>query len=158
MATLTHTAIQQERRELMNILIIDDNPLFIDGLACVLKQLAESVSITACNSIDESIPKLTRQPAFDLILLDINMPGKGGMDFMQHYSADALCIPVVIISSDLTPELMMQAMDWGAMGFIPKSHPTQQILQALRAVLDGLMYIPADVQSQLDRLATAGHH
>ena len=142
----------------MKILIIDDNTLFIDGLAYVLRQLADEVSVAACNSVDEAIIKLSGQSDFDLILLDINMPERDGLDFMQHFSSDELCIPVVVLSSEQKPELIMQTMEWGAMGFIPKSHTAQQMLHALLAVLDGLMYIPDDVQSQLDRLATAGHH
>jgi len=142
----------------MNILIIDDNSLFIDGLAYVLNKLAGQVTITASNRVKDAIRKLEQQTNYDLILLDLNIPDGNGLDFIQHFSAAELCIPVIILSSEQKPHLILQALDWGAMGFIPKSYSSQQMLCALQAVLDGLVYIPTEIKHQLDRLAATNHH
>lgn len=138
----------------MKILIIDDNSLFVDGLSYVLDQLADEVSITACNCVDDAIHILSRRNDFDLILLDLNLPDKDGFAFMQQFQADELCIPVVIFSAETKSSLIKQALDWGAMGFVAKSYSSEEMLAALQAILDGQMFVPLELQSQLLKLNT----
>jgi len=140
----------------MNILIIDDHQLFIDGLGYVLKALADEVVITETNRVDEAIEKLEKDHDYDLILLDINMPSLDGLSLLHRFTAEELCIPVVIISAEHKAGLIRQALDWGVMGFIPKSHNASQMIDGLNAILEGTMYLPEEVQKRLDRLPLAG--
>lgn len=138
----------------MNILVIDDHPLFIDGLGHVLKDLSTATNIIKATSGNAAIEQLTSDVDFDLILLDLNMPFLGGVSLLKRFKADELCIPVVIISSEEQAVSIREALDWGAMGFIPKSYGADKILSALHNVLEGEMYISQDIQTLLDRLPT----
>ncbi|MEW6990696.1 response regulator [Colwelliaceae bacterium 6441] len=138
----------------MNILIIDDHPLFIDGISHVLNGLSEKTHIIKATSGVTAIEQLALDIDFDLILLDLNMPDLGGISLLQRFKADELCVPVVIISSEEQAGLIRETLDWGVMGFIPKSYSSEKILNALTTVLEGNIYIPESVQVLLSRLAS----
>jgi CheY-like chemotaxis protein len=72
----------------VKILVIDDHPLFIDGVSQVLRELDEQVSITKALAIDEAMVVLNAQEDFDVILLDLSLPGKDGFSFLQRFSAE----------------------------------------------------------------------
>jgi DNA-binding NarL/FixJ family response regulator len=138
----------------VNILIIDDHPLFIDGISHVLNGLAESTNIIKATSGALALEQLALGIDFDLILLDLNMPNLGGISLLQRFKVDELCMPVVIISSEEQAGLIRETLDWGVMGFIPKSYSAEKILNALNTVLEGDIYIPEAVQVLLSRLAS----
>jgi len=132
--------IQQEQA--ISILVIDDQQLFIDGLIYVLNNLVGQVAVDCANSIDEAMAKLAKSANYDIILLDMNMPGMGGLDFLQQINVDELLIPIVLISAEQENDSIQQALELGAMGFIPKSHNAEQIVAAIETVLEGNLYIP----------------
>ena len=138
----------------MNILIIDDHPLFIDGISHVLNGLSKKTHIFKATSGVAAIEQLAFGIDFDLILLDLNMPNLGGISLLQRFKADELCMPVVIISSEEQAGLIKETLDWGVMGFIPKSYNSEKILNALNTVLEGNIYIPESIQVLLSRLAS----
>ncbi|WP_440875770.1 response regulator [Thalassotalea sp. PLHSN55] len=135
----------------MNILIIDDHPLFIDGISQLLKQLAEKVVLHSATSAICALEQLSSGIDFDIVILDLNMPNIDGLSLLQRFHADDLCIPVIIVSSEEQVGLIQQALNWGAMGFIPKSFTTEQILNGVKTVLEGEIYIPSNIQQLLSR-------
>lgn len=136
----------------MKILVIDDHPLFVEGISLVLKRLTGPVAITKTDSAQGAVDQLELDADFDLILLDLNMPGMDGLSLLKRFKVDELCIPVVIVSSEEKGQMIQQAFDWGAMGYIPKSHSANEILMAINSILEGELYVPQRVQALLDRL------
>ena len=136
----------------MNILIIDDHPLFIDGISHVVNQLSGSVVIKKAMSSTEAIEQLESTRDFDIILLDLMMPGIDGLSFLQRYKADELCIPLVVVSAEEQVGLIARTLEWGSMGFIPKAYTAEKMLHALRRILEGDIYIPEHIQRLLNRL------
>lgn len=140
----------------MNILIIDDHTLFSDGLSHVLTQLDVTPSITSVNSVTAALERLSDNQDYDLILLDINMPSMNGLTLLQRLSKDDIYIPVIVISSETRIGIIRKAMELGAMGFIPKSHTTEEMIQALTMVLEGSIYLPKGIQTQLKKSPAPG--
>lgn len=136
----------------MNILIVDDHPLFIDGISYVVKRLAENVEVTTAISIDEATKILTSKNNFDLILLDLDLPGMNGLSLLTRFKAEELCIPVIIVSAEVKIGMIQSTLNWGAMGFIPKSFSADKMLSAITSVIEGEIYIPENIQTQLQRL------
>ena len=132
----------------MKILIVDDHALFREGLCHVLEGLDESVSIFEASSCDRAIEYVSENPDLDLVLLDLNMPGKDGFaaldTFTKHYPAT----PVVILSASNQRSDMQRALDAGAMGFIPKDTTGAVMLNALRLILSGGVYLPGGMAQQ----------
>lgn len=136
----------------MRILIVDDHQLFLDGLRHTLKRLSDNVEVLAENSALDAVAVLDGGTRVDLILLDMVMPGMDGPAFLQSLSERKMIVPVVVISAELEPRLIEEALQSGALGYIPKSHSAEEMLAAVRRVLDGHIYLPADVTRALGRL------
>lgn len=136
----------------MNVLIIDDHQLFIDGLSYLLKDLSPSLKLSSADNTELALEKLQSGTDWDLVLLDLMMPGISGLGVLQRMQAQNMPFPVVVISAEVDSSLIQQALNLGALGFIPKASPREQMLTGLRQVLDGEMYIPDDVQLALERL------
>jgi len=119
----------------------------------VLKALSDQVKINQANSVDEAITKLGNCDSYDLIILDLNMPDMSSLAFLQHITADDCFVPVVMMSAEQESKCIQQALELGAMGFIPKSYHAGQMKSAIRTVLEGNLYLPSEVQKQLNNLS-----
>ncbi|MDH5182962.1 MAG: response regulator transcription factor [Gammaproteobacteria bacterium] len=136
----------------MKILVVDDHPLFIDGISQVLKRLSSCVVITKVMTVADAIVQIDSGKEFDLILLDLNIPELDGNTLLHRYRSDELCIPLVIVSSEEKAGLIRNCLNWGAMGFIPKSYGAEEMLTAIRHILEGNIYIPEFVNELINRL------
>lgn len=138
----------------MQILVVDDHQLFLDGLRHILIKLAPDMTITEATQAEQAIEKLESGQNFDLILIDLDMPGMDGMSVLQRMRERKVWLPLVVISAEENAHVIKSALDKGALGFIPKAHSSQQMLTALRAILEGDIYIPENIQKQIDNLET----
>lgn len=138
----------------MNILVADDHQLFIDGIRYILKKLDSNVSVTECNSAEQAIEIIELGKEFDLILIDLSMPGMNGMSILKRMHERKVWLPLVVVSAEEDVRTIKSALEIGAMGFIPKSHSSSQMLSVLRDILDGEIYIPIEIQKQIDNLET----
>lgn len=138
----------------MNILVADDHQLFLDGMRHILVKLGDDVKITEVVRAEQAIAKLESGEVFDLVLIDLNMPGMDGMSIVQRGRERKVWLPLVVISAEEDARVIKAALDAGALGFIPKTHSSHRMLGALRSILDGDIYIPDEVRRQIDNLKT----
>ncbi len=127
----------------VRILIIDDHPLFLDGLASVLRRFDDGVQIQSAVNAEDGLA-VAQAHEFDLVLLDLNLPGMGGLAAINEFHRRFPALPVVVLSSSEQPEDIHRALDSGALGFIPKTSSMRTLFDALRQVLDGNVYVPFD--------------
>ena len=127
----------------MNILLVDDHPLFLEGMRTVLQQLDESILLKTCGSCEEALT--LGDEDFDLILLDINLPGMSGLDGLQQLRHQSPATPLVLMSASEDRSKVMRAIELGAKGYIPKSSTPDIMLNALQLVLSGGGYLPMAV-------------
>mgnify|MGYP003576663857 CR=1 FL=1 len=125
----------------MHILIVDDHPLFREGLKTLLAALEPGVRVSDAGSVDEAVA-LRGDDAPDLILLDMNLPGASRLDALHQVKAAHESASVVVVSGDENPLLIRSAVDAGAAGYIPKSTDASLTIQALRLVLANGIYLP----------------
>lgn len=125
----------------MHILIVDDHPLFRDGLKTLLAALEPAVRISDAGSVAEALAVVTADPP-DLILLDMNLPGTNRLDALRQVKSACEAASVVIVSGDEDPVLIRSAVDGGAAGYIPKTTDASLTIQALRLVLANGIYLP----------------
>lgn len=133
---------------------MDDHQLFIDGIRHILNKLDKNVDIAESTRVETAIEILESDQEFDLILIDLSMPGMAGMSILQRMHERKSWLPVVVVSAEENARTIKSALDIGALGFIPKSHSSHQMLSALEAILDGEIYIPDEIQKQIDNLKT----
>ncbi|ARU89338.1 response regulator transcription factor ErdR [Pseudomonas sp. M30-35] len=133
------------------ILIADDHPLFRSALQQALTLgLGPDVRLVEAASIAELESRLTEKPDWDLVLLDLNMPGAYGFSGLVLLRGQYPQIPVVMISAQEESAVVLRSKEFGASGFIPKSSSLETIQQAVRLVLDGEAWWPeisAEAQS-----------
>ena len=127
----------------VRILIIDDHPLFLDGLAAVLRRFDDGARIQSAANAEDGLA-VAQAHEFDLVLLDLNLPGMDGLTAIGEFHRRFPALPVVVLSASEQPEDVNRAINAGALGFIPKTSSTRALFDALRQVLDGNVYIPFD--------------
>ncbi len=130
-------------RSTVNILLIEDHPLYRNALTPVIRQLAQTVNISEAACITDAFTIIERQPRFDLVLLDLTLPDAMGLKALLPVCQLLPDVPVVIISANENRNLMVHAFNAGAKGYIPKSADSSVIKSALMLVLSGEVYIPS---------------
>ena len=92
----------------------------------------------------------------DLVLLDFKMPELDGIDFLKAYSERDNRAPVAMISSESSPKIVLQALNNGATGFLPKSLEPQEFLLAIQFVLQGKQYLTRSMRLKIDKIKKNG--
>lgn len=140
----------------MNILLIDDHPLFRSGIAVVVGELAESARSVEVRSCEEALQLIEVGQRFALTLLDLNLPGMDGMTGLLKLRDAAPATPIVVLSATESSAKIKQAIEAGAKGYIPKSSGREIILNALRLVLSGGVYLPINLMQIAPLSKSAG--
>jgi DNA-binding NarL/FixJ family response regulator len=129
------------------ILIADDHPLFRSALQQALTLgLGDGVRLSEAASIAELEAQLTRTSDWDLVLLDLNMPGAYGFSGLVLLRGQYPQLPVVMISAQEDAAVVARSREFGASGFIPKSSSLEIIQEAVRLVLNGDVWWPSNIQ------------
>lgn len=128
-----------------HLVIADDHPLFRDALRQAVASVVPSAKIDEAGSFEELTALLDRETDVDLILLDLSMPGISGFSGLIYLRAQFPAIPVVIVSASDDAGTIRRSMDFGASGFIPKRFGVETLRDAIGKVMNGDIWIPADV-------------
>ncbi|GAA6167465.1 response regulator [Sessilibacter corallicola] len=138
------------------ILIADDHPLFRFAIASVLEKQLGEVETLYSHDFESTLEAAENCPELDLILLDLNMPGMEGLNGIVQLRNRFAATPVVVVSAEEGRSVVLQAMTYGAVGFITKSTDRAQIGEAIEKILDGQVYLPPDVIRNTDEKKTSG--
>lgn len=132
----------------MKILVVDDHPLIREALKQVLSTLDSDIRVLEAQSAKEGFAVAEAHPDLHLILLDLGLPGEDGLESLPLLRERAPQVPVVVFSASDHPDVVRRAIDAGAMGFIPKTSSNALLVNALRFVLAGGVYLPLEVLRQ----------
>lgn len=127
------------------ILIADDHPLFREAIGNVILSGFPGCETLETEDLDSALVLAQEHDDLDLILLDLNMPGMNGLNGLISLRNDSPTIPVVIVSAEQDKQIVLQAITYGAVGFITKSSPRDQMTEALQQILNGNVYLPSDI-------------
>jgi DNA-binding NarL/FixJ family response regulator len=127
------------------ILIADDHPLFREAIINVIHTSFPDCELLETETLEAALELTQEQDDLDLILLDLNMPGMNGLNGLITLRNESPTIPVVIVSAEEDKQIVLQAITYGAVGFITKSSPREQMTEALKQILAGNVYLPSDI-------------
>jgi len=132
----------------MKILVVDDHPLIREALKQVLGTLDSQIQVLEAQSAKEALAISEDHQDLHLILLDLGLPGEDGLEALPLLRERSPHVPVVVFSANDLPDVVRRAIDAGAMGFIPKTSSNTLLINALRFVLSGGVYLPVEVLRQ----------
>ena len=134
----------------MKLLLADDHRLFRESMQAWLEQANIGACISVAASYDEVMAQLSENHPFNLIMLDLNMPGMQGVVSVPPICEQANPAPVLIISANRNPVTIQTCLTNGASGYVPKASDGASIIEAIHALLGGETYVPEDIREASD--------
>jgi DNA-binding NarL/FixJ family response regulator len=128
---------------MIRVLIADDHPLFRAALRQAVLQALPEAAVEEAEDIEALRARAAAEP--DLVLLDLLMPGGGSFAPLAWLRSQHPGTAVMIVSATENPDVMRQAQAFGAAGYVPKSAPPGDLVEAIRAVADCGQWFPAGV-------------
>jgi DNA-binding NarL/FixJ family response regulator len=133
---------QNNRLSALKILVIDDHALVREGLCQVLKGLEEGVEVLQAGTCTLGFAIADAHPDLDLVLLDYHLPDMTGLIALGVFGMRHPELPIVMLSGSANMQIMRHVLQAGASGFVTKSGLSDELLLAVRQVLDGGEYLP----------------
>ncbi|GGW49692.1 response regulator [Vreelandella hamiltonii] len=128
-----------------SLLVADDHPLFRDALQAVIRGGLADTRLLEADSLAAAMAHIEAHDTLDLLLLDLSLPDADGLEGLKTLRSAFPWLPVAIVSAHQERQLVLDAITQGAVGYIPKSTPGEQLLSALEQILQGQLYLPADI-------------
>lgn len=136
----------------MKILVIDDHVLIRQAMQGVLKKLRRDAVVLEAPTCQKAMRVLADNPDVSLILLDLTLPDGDGFSVLAELRERYPAASLVVLSAVKDPANVMRALDLGAQGYIPKSAEGDVILNALRLVFSGGIYVPPEILAHVEAL------
>ena len=135
---------------MIRILVVDDHSVVRQGIKQIVADSPDIEIVGEAVSGQEALD-LVRARAFDVVILDIAMPGRGGLDVLRELKAEKPALKVVVLSMYPEEQYAIRSLRDGASAYLTKGSPTEELILAIRTVASGKRYITPAVA---DRLAT----
>jgi len=126
----------------LHVIVADDHALIRELLERQLKELDADVRVYHAGTLQQVLDLIRTAERLDLILLDLRMPGMNGFAGLQAVLQKRSDVPVAILSGQVDPQTIREALQAGAAGYLPKTMRAGSMLNALRLILDGERYVP----------------
>ncbi|WP_265946034.1 response regulator transcription factor [Dechloromonas sp. A34] len=131
---------------MLKLLVVEDHALVREGLARLLGQIEEGATVLESEDFESALTVLDNEGEFDLVLLDLALPGIDGFAGLDILRRRYPAMPVAVVSAfDDTPTIT-RVLNLGASGFIPKAFSGEALLAAVREVLAGNIFRPSGQQ------------
>ena len=139
----------------MRFLVIDDHPMMRDAITAALHSVDPAFTVRGASTLAEGFRTIDASAPFDLLFLDLGLPGMQGMQSLEEVRLRHPALPVVVVSGSGSAHDAIAAIDQGAMGFIPKTAERDVFLGAFQLVARGGVYVPPEVLTVLAPLPAA---
>lgn len=133
---------------MIRILIADDHTLMREGLKQILATAGDMVVAGEASDGFQTLERV-REGEWDLLLLDMSMPGRSGIELIKQIKSEKPKLPILVLSMHKEDEYAVRSIRAGASGYLCKDSASQQLLKAIRAVANGGRFISADVATDL---------
>jgi DNA-binding NarL/FixJ family response regulator len=132
----------------MKVLLVDDHALLRDGIALLMANEFSELELLQAGTLAEAREAIAQHDDIRLVLLDLTLPDGNGLAELPWLAEAVPQARLVALSADETKETVLGAISAGASGYVPKSVQSGAMLEALRTVLDGGVYLPEAVMDR----------
>jgi DNA-binding NarL/FixJ family response regulator len=126
----------------MTLLLVDDHPLLHEVLAAVARRVYPEATILFATSLTEALEQARETRELNLVLLDLGLPGCARLEALSAFRKAFPELRVVVVSATEDPASIIHALNAGAAGYVPKTHPPALMVAALKVVAEGGTYVP----------------
>lgn len=134
----------------MKILLADDHALLRQGLKQILAEEFPEAEFREAGSTQQTL-EYARQTQWDIVVLDVFMPGRSGLEVLQELKDNRAAVPVLVLSSAPEEQMAVRVLKAGASGYLSKQTAAENLVRAVKKVLGGGKYVS---ESLAERLAT----
>ncbi len=134
--------------DLINILIVDDHAVVRAGLRQIISGVSDMAVADEADSAIEALTKI-RKKGYSMVVLDIAMPGKSGLDVLKEIRSEHPKLPVLMLSMYPEDQYAVRALRSGASGYMTKDSAPEELVTAIRTVAAGRKYISSDLAERL---------
>jgi two-component system, NarL family, invasion response regulator UvrY len=133
---------------MLSILIADDHAVVRRGLKAILADEIAEVSFGEAESAPQALA-LVRQQPWDIVVLDISLPGRSGLEVLKEIKHECPKLPVLILSMHPEEQFAIRTLKAGAAGYLTKENAPEQLVQAVKKVIAGGKYVSDHFVEQL---------
>jgi DNA-binding NarL/FixJ family response regulator len=133
---------------MINVLIADDHAIVREGLKQIFKETSDIIVTGEAANGAEVIEKISEN-CYDVVVLDISMPGRGGLDVLKYIKTHYPAIPVLVLSIYSEDQYAVRVLKAGASGYLTKETASEQLILAVRKISEGRKYVSADLAEKL---------
>ena len=120
----------------IRVLVVDDHPIVVQGLQSLFQRQRDIDVVGSCNSVDAAIVRI-QQLAPDVVVLDLRMPGPGGLGLLRRVAADKLSCRIVLLTAAISVNEVREAITLGVSGLVMKDSPSDDLVQCVRRIHEG---------------------
>ncbi len=128
------------------LLLVDDHPMWCQGLRALLSRQPNLSLVGEAGTAAEGL-RLAQELAPDLVLMDIHLPDRNGIEATRQMLHDFPAVKVIVLSAEDNRDLVDRALEAGACGYLCKTSAVEELLQAIDLVMDGKLYLSARISA-----------
>lgn len=132
----------------IKILLADDHKVLRDGLRALLEDSGDMIVVAEAGTVDEAVERAEKYLP-DVIVMDLGMPGGSGLDAIRRIRQKELPVRIVVLSMHSGREMVMQVLQAGSDGYVPKSSAHTDLILAIRTVLNGQRFLHPEATTAL---------
>jgi len=133
---------------MLKVLIADDHALIREGLKKILKTAQEISEVREAGNARE-VTEEVKKGDLDVVILDISLPGKNGLELLKDLKQDYPKLPVLILSMHPEDRFAVRALKSGASGYVTKESAVEELIKAIRKVVQGRRYVSQSLAEKL---------
>lgn len=133
---------------MINVLLVDDHELVRAGIRRILEDI-KGIKVVGEASCGEDAVKWCRANAVDVVLMDMSMPGIGGLEATRKIARSTADVKIIMLTVHTENPLPAKVMQAGAAGYLSKGAAPQEVVSAIRSVYSGQRYIASDIAQQV---------
>jgi len=133
---------------MLKVLIADDHPIVRQGLKQILTEEPDVVVVGEAQNSQEVL-ELVQKQDWDIVILDITMPGRGGIDVLKELKHERPKLPVLMLSVHPEDQYAVRALKAHASGYMTKDSAPEELVKAIRKILRGGKYISSTLAEKL---------
>jgi DNA-binding NarL/FixJ family response regulator len=135
----------------MRALVVDDHEFTREGVIRILSDNFDVTKLARAGNYEDAMVQI-RNEKWDIIVLDISLPGKNGLEILRSIREIESKVPVLVLSMVPVSQYARRVLQSGASGYITKAEPAEEFIKAVRTISRGLKYFSPEVQQELPDL------